>query len=129
MHDDEQNLYITSSDGYLRVYRKTQPHRLIRKVALSNFGLSSIIASGNNVFTGKGFAHSAFDNNFLYLWALNEGDVGLKVGKSTLTPKLTYGDILEENTTAIFDRNEPSRISRRPIIVSHAAIADSVNCS
>ena len=107
---DSKNLYVTSVDGNLRVYRKEDPLVLIDTISLSGFGLSSVAPEGNSIYVSRGQASLAVDRNHVYLSELNEGDIGLEIGKRTLTPELTFGETFEPNTTIVFDRRTGDRV-------------------
>jgi hypothetical protein len=107
---DSKNLYVTSADGNLRVYRKEDPLLLIDTISLSGFGLSSLALEGKNLYVSRGQAALAVDKDHVYLSELNEGDVGLEVVKKTLTAGLTYGETFEPNTTVVFDRKSGNRV-------------------
>jgi len=111
---DRKNIYTTSSDGNLRVYRKTFPLRLIKTVPLSTYGLRSLAIEGNAVYVGKGQSHLNADRQHVYLAELNHGDVGLEVPKRTLSPGLVYGEVFEPNVTVIFDRATGDRLFTIP---------------
>ena len=107
---DSRNLYVTSSDGNLRVYRKENPLVLTATVPLSGFGLSSVALEGNNLYVSRGQAILAVDKNHVYVSEFNPGDVALEIGKKTFAPTLTYGETFEHNTTVVFDRRTGNRI-------------------
>lgn len=108
---DASNLYVTSEDGNLRVYRKGLPLLLINTIRLSDIGLNSLALWDEKLYVGAGQAALAVDEGHVYLSALNEGEIGLEIEKETLTPGITYGQTFEENTTVVFDRNSESRIA------------------
>jgi hypothetical protein len=107
---DSKNLYVTSTDGNLRVYRKEDPLLLIDTISLSSFGLSSLALEGKNLYVSRGQANLAVDKDHVYLSELNEGDIGLEIGKKALTSGLTYGETFEQNTTVVFDRMSGNRV-------------------
>lgn len=111
---DSRNLYVTSNDGNLRVYRKEHPLSLIDTIPLSSFGLSSVALEGNNLYVSRGQAALAVDKDHIYLSELNEGDIGLEIAKKTLTSGLIYGETFERNTTVVFDRRSGDRVSGIP---------------
>jgi hypothetical protein len=107
---DRKNIYTTSNDGNLRVYRKTFPLQPVKTVPLSTYGLSSLVIKNNAVYVGKGQSHLNADQQHVYLAELNQGDVGLEVPKKTLSPGLVYGEVFERNVTVIFDRATADRL-------------------
>ena len=107
---DSRNLYVTSADGNLRVYRKHHPLLLVSTIPLSDFGLSSLAVKDNRLYVSKGQAALAIDKDHVYLSELNEGDIGLEIKKKTLVPSLIYGQTFEQNTTGVFDRMNGERI-------------------
>jgi hypothetical protein len=108
---DARNLYVTSGDGNLRVYRKEHPLLLVDTVPLSVFGLSSLAVRGRKLYVGTGQADLRVDDDHVYLSAANNIlDIGLEIVKKTLTPGLIYGQTFEPFTTVVFDRMNGDRI-------------------
>src|SRR5215213_9460580 len=64
---DSKNLYVTSADGNLRVYRKDDPLLLTDTIPLSGFGLSSLALEGKNLYVSRGQANLAADKDHVYL--------------------------------------------------------------
>jgi len=108
---DSKNLYVTSLDGNLRVYRKKNKLLLIDTIRLSDFGLGSVALEGKNPYVSRSQGELVVDGAHVYLSAVNEGDIGLKLGKKTFRPGLQYGQSFERNTTVIFDRLSGNRVS------------------
>jgi hypothetical protein len=106
---DPENLYVTSGDGNLRIYRKDNPLVLVDTIPLSDFGLSSLDLQQGNIYVSRGQAALAVDKDHVYLSELNEGDISIEISE-TLTPGLVYGQTFEQNTTVIFDRRNGERI-------------------
>jgi hypothetical protein len=111
---DQCNLYVSSADGMLRVYRKEHPLALTAEILLSDYGLSSLALVGEKIYVAKGQAHLAVDEDFVYLTAMNEGDTALELTKETLAPGMTYGHTFEPNTAVIFDRSSGRRVFGLP---------------
>jgi hypothetical protein len=111
---DRSRLYVTSTDGNLRVYRKEHPLVLVATIPLSTYGLSSLALMGGKLYVAKGQARLAVDEDHVYLFAFNEGDIGLEVRKDLLTTGLIYGQTFEPNTTVVFDRASGDRLAGIP---------------
>jgi hypothetical protein len=109
---DRQNIYVTSRDGNLRVYRKTMPLTLVRTVPFGR-PLSTVWVVGDRLYIGESNALGA-DRRHVYVNELNEGDVGLEVNKATFAPTRTYDGPFEPLSTVVFDRRTGERLSAIP---------------
>jgi len=107
---DSNNLYVTTGDGNLRVYRKDNPLVLTNTVPLSEFRLSTVVVQDKNLYVSNGQASLAVDRRHVYLSELNEGDVAFEVDKETLLTTRTYGQVFEAGKTVIFERTTGERI-------------------
>lgn len=101
---DHRHVYVVSSDGDLRVYRKGDALRLVKTVSVSAFGLSALALSGGRLYIGNGQARVAANDRFVYLSALNRSDSGEEVLKGTFATDLSYGLIFKPETTEVYDR-------------------------
>ena len=115
---DHKNLYVTSMDGTLRVYRKTRPLSLSATIPLSDYGLSSLALTNEKIYVAQGQAQLAVDEDFVYLAALNEGDTALEITKGTWQPGLTYGQSFEPHMAVVFDRQSGERVFGIPAPVN-----------
>jgi hypothetical protein len=111
---DQKYIYVASSDGNLRVYRKGEPLLLVHTIPLSGFGLGNLARADGDVYAARGFAHVAASQQYLYLSALNEGDVALELPRKTLVPGRVFGDVFEAHTTVVFDRRSGDRVFALP---------------
>ena len=111
---DLRNLYVTSADGVLRVYRKSARLSRIATLALSSFGLNAVAVNGTNLYVAKGQAQLSVNGTFVYIAELNEGDVGMQLSTSTLTPQMAYGQTFEPYTAVAFSQNSGARIGGAP---------------
>jgi len=114
VHGDRRYLYVTAADGVLRIYRKGAPLVRVASLSLSSFGLSAVAVRGADVYIAKGQAQLAVDGVAVYLAALNEGDVGVRLAKETFAPTTTYGQTFESYTTIVFHQRTGTRVGGVP---------------
>jgi len=108
---DRDNLYVTSGDGNLYIYRKDNPLALIDTVDPAPLGvLSSLALYGDNLYIGA----MAVSQSRVYVAALNPGEIALEVSKKTLTEERSYGTVFEPGSTVVFDRRTGERVTGIP---------------
>lgn len=111
---DRRYLYVTAADGVLRVYRRGSRLTRVATLSLAGFGLNALAVDGTNIYVAKGQAQLAINGTSVYLAELNEGDVGLRIAKKTLTPTMTYGQTFEPYTTVALSQSDGTRVGGAP---------------
>ncbi len=108
---DRKRLYVTSTDGLLRVYRKTTPLTLVKSVALTTppLPLGALEVRSKVLYVSVGPAMVARGRS-LYLSSLNSTDVVLEVPKRTLEAGRSFGQPFEAQTTVVYDRKTGDRL-------------------
>jgi len=96
---DEENVYITGSEGNLYRFSKTWPARLLQATPLSNYGLNALHVAGQDLYVAKGQAVMTASADRLFVSQLNPGDIGLD-----LTSQRTYAEAFVASSTLVFDR-------------------------
>jgi hypothetical protein len=110
---DGDRLYVSAGDGELRVYRTVPELALERRVRLAPIGLSGIEPRGSRLFVGVGQSAFAVNADFVFLSALNEGEVILEVWPEDFTAALTYGGPPTQDATSVL-RRDASELSSLP---------------
>jgi hypothetical protein len=111
---DLRNLYVTSADGVLRVYRKSARLARIATLALSSFGLSAVAVKGTNLYVAKGQGQLAVSGTSVYVAELNEGDIGMQIATDTLIPQMISGQTFDPYMSIAFSQNNGARIGSAP---------------
>jgi hypothetical protein len=101
---DDDNVYVTSFDGRLRVYRKTTPLQLVRTVEVASFQLGGAEVVGTDLYVSRGTHAWTADLDHVFVSALNPGDAVLGFRRPTLSPTLTYGEAFVPQQTVVYDR-------------------------
>lgn len=101
---DQAQLYLTSADGTLRVFKKGARLELVKQQTLSDFGLNSLAVIGNKLYVAKGQAALAVNNDYVFLSQLNQGETVLELDKTSLQITRIYGASFEANQTVVYNR-------------------------
>jgi hypothetical protein len=100
---DADRIYVTSTDGILRVFTKGPPLSLTATRAFSSY-LGTVDEIADKIYVTVGQAKLTVDNERLYLAQLNEGEVALEIDKATLEITRTYGQTFVQGRTVAYDR-------------------------
>ncbi len=123
---DANYIYVTSSDGSLRIYQNKKPFLLVNTIPLSDCGLASVEVvappptkgnqpqSDEKVYVSRGQTEQAAVGNRLYLSALNSGEGSLQLTAQTLSVTVSYGQVFQQNTTAAFDLTTGLQVGAAP---------------
>ena len=114
VNGDSTNLYITSTDGYLRVYTKTDQPQFVREVQVSTTGIRSTVLVGSNLVVATGQASLAATTSYVFLSQLNPGDVAVEITKSDLSVVRTYGQEYTEASTVVFNKKTGAALRTLP---------------
>ncbi len=107
---DDDYLYVTSADGYIRKYCKDYPLVLVKTANLHPYGLNSIALVNKKLYVSTGQASMAVDKDHVFLSQLNEGDMALEVSLDNLTPVKTYGKTFVQDKMLVFNRRSEALI-------------------
>jgi hypothetical protein len=107
---DGQYVYVTSWDGWLRIYRRGTALRRVKSVFIPQGATGECFAgSGDMAVTSAALYISTFQSHVavaggrLFLSQLNAGDVAYEIPKSTFVPGRKFGTSFEPNVTVAFD--------------------------
>lgn len=111
---DYENVYTTSFDGYMRVYRK-QDYGYIKLAAayqLANYWLTDIGLFWPSTYFAKGQVDMTVDQQHVYLSQLNMGD--MVNGYDQARPVEVYGTDFAPGVIRVFDRLSGSLVTTIP---------------
>jgi hypothetical protein len=110
---DGSFLYVTSTDGELRVYNKSTL-ALVSKISLASYGLNSVELDNGKIYVGAGQVTFDVDKSFVYLSSLNDGDVVYEVAKDSYAVTRTYGEQSIANSIGMFNKSNGALVRSFP---------------